>query len=188
MSDIRAKAPDGYFKDVRMSKNANLLLVTGKQVKAITTKILAATTNYAAEDVLADSGSTVWKFRVVEENGGGGKIIQAQAYLSTTGLDPGITLYLFEIAPTSALIDNAANTAVLAADLLYHIGNIDFMAMSDLGGHSEAMVTESTVGGLSIKFQLDTGRDIYGIAVTRAAITGEAANMKLTFKMVVEQY
>ena len=189
MSDIRGKDSTGYWKDVRLSDNGDLLLVTGKLVNATTTKALAATTDYAAEDVLADAGATAWRFRnVVSVEQGSGVIVQAQALLTTTALTPRVTLYLFEATPTATLTDNAANTALLAADLINRVGRIDFLAMEDLGtGMSESVITTSTYGNLPVYFTLESGRDLYGIAVTRDAITGEAAGMKLTFKLSILQ-
>ena len=97
-------------------------------------------------------------------------------------------MYLFDNTPTSALADNAANTAVLAADQERYIGKVDFLAWEDLGGLSESLVTPSTYGNLPILFVLASGRTIYGVAVTRDAITGEAADMTLNFQMFVEPF
>ncbi len=188
MADIR-----GIFKSVWRNiraTNAGILLVTGKLVNSSTTVALAAATNYAAEDVLSDSATagTAWRFKnVVEREGGSGVIVNAQIKWVTTALSPRITLYLYEAVPTSQLNDNAANTALLAADITNYIDKIEFMALSDLGGVSEASVSPSTVGGLSVYFTLESGRDIYGITVLADAVTGESAGAKMTIKLGVIQ-
>jgi len=99
-----------------------------------------------------------------------------------------MTLLLFNIVPTSSnLNDNAANTAILAADMTNYIGRIDFLAMEDLGGYSESIVTTSTYGNLPIAFILEEGKDIYGVLVTRDAITGEVASMTMTITLSIIQ-
>ncbi len=186
MADIR-----GIFKSVwrnLRASNADILLVTGKLINAKTTLALAAATDYAAEDVMAASDALAWRFKnVVEREGGSGIIIGSKALCGTTALPLWLTLFLFEATPTSNLTDNVANTALLAADLRNYIDRIDYVTMSDLGGLSEAKASPSTVGGLPISFTLESGRDIYGILVTRNAETGEAANMKMTLTLDVLQ-
>lgn len=188
MADIR-----GIFKSVwrnLRATNADILLVTGKLINVRTEVALAATTDYAAEDVLSDSASAglAWRFRnVVERDGGGGVIVNASVKWVTTALTPRITLYLYEAIPASNLDDNAANTALLAADITNYIDKIEFPALSDLGGVSESSVSPSTVGGLPIHFTLESGRDIYGIATLNDAVTGEAAGAKMTISFKVLQ-
>tara|TARA_Y100000310_G_scaffold105749_1_gene104270 strand:- start:3332 stop:3610 length:279 start_codon:yes stop_codon:yes gene_type:complete len=91
---------------------------------------------------------------VVSKPGGSGRITKAIALFETTALTPGLTLFLFNTAPTSALNDNVANTAVLHADESQFIGRITFPAMADLGtGDSEAIVTPSlATGNLPLDF------------------------------------
>lgn len=162
-------------------------------VRVSTTKALAAAGNYAAEDVLsedADNGEgTAWTFNDCATNkGGSGYIVGAIASLETTALTQRITLYLFNATPTSELDDNAANTAVLNADIGKYVGRIDFPALEDLGGNSEAVVTPSTSGNLPLKFVCaSTDNNLYGIAVTRDAITGENATDDLTIILLIEQ-
>ena len=105
------------------------------------TKALAAAGNYDAEDVLSQSATvgTVWTFSAIAtSNGRGGYITRARVICETTALTPRLTLYLFNTTPTSAVNDNVANTAVLNADIAKYEGKIDFPAMEDLGGDSEA--------------------------------------------------
>ncbi len=157
------------------------------------TKALAAAANYAAEDVLSESASagTAWTFSsVVRRNGDSGTIVKAVALLETTALTPGLALFLFSGTPTSALNDNVANTAVLHADEANYVGRITFPAMADLGtGDSEAIVTPSlATGNLPLAFNCaDADTALYGIVVTRDAITGETATDDLIIKLTIER-
>ena len=157
------------------------------------TKALAAAGNYAGADVLSEDASsgTSWNFaKVVPSNGGSGRIVKAVALLETTALTPGITLFLFNATPTCQLNDNAANTAVLHADEAGFVGRITFPAMSDLGtGDSEAIVTPSlTTGNLPLDFICASGdQDLYGVVVTRDAVTGESAGDDLIIKLLIHQ-
>ncbi len=155
------------------------------------TKALAAAGDYAAEDVMSESAAagTVWTFsNVVKANGCSGEITKAQAICETTALTPRLTLFLFKTAPTCQLNDNAANTALLHANLANYIGKIDFQAMSDLGGDSESIATPSTYGNLPLAFNCASdANDLYGVLVTRDAITGEAATMDMTINLTIEQ-
>jgi hypothetical protein len=164
-----------------------------EKVTVSVTKALAAAGNYGANDVLSESASsgTAWTFSaVVQGNGGSGTIVKAIALLETTALTPGLTLFLFNATPTSALNDNVANTAVLHADESQFIGRITFPAMADLGtGDSEAVVTPSlTTGNVPLAFNCAVGdSSLYGVVVTRDAITGESAGDDLIIKLTVER-
>lgn len=150
------------------------------------TKALAAAANYAAEDVLSESASagTVWTFNML---GGSGYITKAQAICETTALTPRLTLFLFKTLPTSELNDNVANTALLHADLAKYIGKIDFPALEDIGGDSEAVATPNTNGNLPLAFDCASVTDtLYGILVTRDAITGETATDDMTIILTVD--
>ena len=155
------------------------------------TKALAAAGNYTAEDVLSEhiTTGTAWTFSgVVKQNGCSGEITKAQVICETTGLTPRLTLYLFTITPTSQLNDNAANTALLHADLANYVGKIDFQSMEDLGGDSEAIATPSTFGNLPLAFTCPSNaNDLYGILITRDAITGEVAGDDMTVNLTIEQ-
>lgn len=172
---------------------SNVGLVSGVLKTVSVTKALAAAANYAAEDVLSESTSagTVWTFSAISRvNGAYGAIVKAVASLETTALSPRLTLYLFNAAPgTAELDDNKANTVVANADISKYVGRIDFPALEDLGGNSEAIVTPSTIGNLPLAFQCaSSADDLIGICVTRDAITGEAATDDLTINLTVEQY
>lgn len=155
----------------------------------IDSKLLAATTNYAAEDAMSESATagTAYHFRdMARRKDGSGVIEKAQVFCSTTALTPRVTLYLFSKLPTTNLYDNVANAAPSASDHPSFEGQIDFPALEDLGGGSASIVTPSTVGNLPLPYKCEDG-NLYGIAVTRDAITGEAAGMTLQFKLQIRQ-
>jgi hypothetical protein len=155
------------------------------------TKALAAAGNYDAEDVMCEHATTgvAWTFAALARaNGGTGRIIKAHALWETTALTPRLTLFLFNAAPTTELDDNKANAAPAFADLSQYVGKIDFPAMEDLGGMSEAIATPSTYGNLPLDFECAAAADdLIGILVTRDAITGEVAEASLTIRLTVEQ-
>ena len=172
---------------------ARQALVSTEKVTVSVTKALTAAANYDANDVMSENASsgTAWTFNsVVRGNGGSGTIVKAIALLETTALTPGLTLFLFSALPTSELDDNKANTAVLHADEANYVGRITFPAMADLGtGDSESMVTPSlTSGNIPLTFNCATGDSaLYGVVVTRDAITGETAGDELIIKLTVER-
>jgi hypothetical protein len=88
---------------------------------------------------------------------------------------------------TNFRVDNRPNTALLHADLDGYIGKIDFQGMEDLGGDSETIATTSTAGNLplGIVCAVDS-TTIYGVLVTRDAITGETVGMDMTVRLTVE--
>jgi hypothetical protein len=166
--------------------------IGGRTITVLVRKTLDAASNYDAEDVLSEDDDsnegTCWTFTGVgKSKGAGGYITKAVALCSTTGLTPRLTLYLFKNTPTSELDDNAANTAVIAGDRDNYIGRIDFPAMEDLGGYSEALATPNTAGNLPLAFNCDADdNSLYGVLVTRDAISGEAASMTMTIKLTSE--
>lgn len=155
------------------------------------TKAVVAAGDYADEDIMSESASagTCWTFAdVAMVKGEALSIVKAQAICEVTGLVPRLTLYLFTATPTCALNDNTANTAVLHADIANYIGKIDFPALEDLGGDSESLTTPGTYGNLPLEFSCaSTDTDIYGVLVTRDAITGESAGMDVTIRLTVER-
>ncbi len=192
--------PDGSIDRLKTAGDAagaglGVLMVsqTGVQAEVSVTKALAAAGDYAAEDVLSESASagTVWLFSaVVPSNGDRGKIVKAVALSETTALTPKLTLYLFNATPTGAVFnDNVANTSVLNANISQYVGQVDFPAMSDLGGDSESVVTPSlTTGNLPLAFEAASGaNDLIGILVTQDAISGEVATDDMTIKLTIEK-
>lgn len=178
------------FKDIR-----NILrdgaVMTKPSGTASDEMALAAAGDYAAEDVLSNNATTgrAWYWpKMARRKGGGGKITKASALCSTTALALRLTIYLFRSQPTSALTDNAANTAVATADRYKYVGRIELPAMSDLGGNSEAIATPDTGSNLPLKFRCAQGEEgLWGIVVTEDAITGEAAGMGLKIEFEIEE-
>ena len=167
---------------------------TGGRMRTVSVlRTIAAAGDYAAEDVLSDSatngaGTAITFSKIAKTKGGAGYITQASILCSTTALTPRLALLLFKNVPTCELDDNAANSAVLAADQANFIGQIDFPAMSALGtGMSGTIATTSTSGNLPIAFVCDNDDDsLYGVLVTRDAITGESANMTVRINLTAE--
>ena len=145
-------------------------------------KALAASTDYAAEDILTDAAGGAFIFNLPEP----GEIIKAIAFCSVTALTPQITLYLFNEQPAGTFTDNAANTNPTIGNSLICDGWIDFLALEDLGGVSASLVTVGTYGNLGMVISAPNKR-LWGIPVTRQAITGETANMILGFKLWVRK-
>ena len=184
MSDIRVKTNEGW-KDAKGTPDGKVL-TAGSLKTVLAIKGLAAAANYEAEDVMSEAtaASTFWHFPHIGLNG---YIVKAQCLNETTALTPRVTVFLYRRPPTVQLLDGVANTGPSLDDLSFYEGKLDFMAWEDLGGVSESLITPSTVGNLPIAYTTDTGRFI-AIVVTRDAITGEAAGMKLMIKITVEQY
>ena len=158
-------------------------------VKVSVTKALTAAGDYAAGDVLSESATngvgTAWTFSgMARANGGKGQILNAWVKCETTNLTPRLALYLFNATPTSELDDNAANTALLHADLSKYVGVIYYQAMAEYGGDSEASPSPTTL--FPIQYQCavaDTA--LYGILITLDAITGETAGDDITVTLEV---
>lgn len=156
------------------------------------TKALAAAGDYAAEDVMCENATTgtCWTFSAIaRQEGASGYITKAQAIWLTTALTPRLTLYVFDTTPTSELRDNVANTAPIVGDLATYLGRIDLPAMEDLGGMSSTIATPNTSGNLPLAFTCTAASKVlYGILVTRDAVTGEAATANMTVRLTAEQY
>lgn len=169
---------------------ANEIVGRAKTVAAAT-KELAAAEAYAAEDVLAESvdAGTVWTFtEIFRGNNLGGYITKAQAICERTNVTPRLTLYLFNATPNCNLHDNVANTALAHADESQFVGKIDFPALEDLGGDSEAVATPSTVGNLPLWVDAATNADdLIGVLVTRDALT-LTVDDEMIIKLTLEQY
>lgn len=149
-------------------------------------KVLVADGNYSAEDVLSESKTAGTAF-IFRNCGGSGFIVKATVRLKTTALTPRLTMYLFDTLPTSTLNDNAVNTAVINADKDNYIGRIDFSALEDLGGVSEAVATPSTYGNIPLAFRAKDGNGtLWGVLVTRDAITGEVAGDDVSVTLTTE--
>ena len=178
-----------------MPASTNRIGTTSGVLKTVlTTKALEAAAAYDAFDVLSEtdtaSSGTAWSFAAIARaNGAYGYITKAQVISETTNVTPRLTLFLFNATPACELDDNAANTALLHADLATYQGKIDFPAMEDIGtGDSEAVATPSTYGNLPLAFQCASDADdLIGVLVTRTAFT-QAAGEDMTVVLTVEQY
>ena len=174
------------------TKDGRSVSVVGTCLRTITQIVdIPATTDYAANDVLSQSASagSAWTFAdVVPENGGSGTIIGAICLLQTTNITPTFTLYLYKATPTSQLNDNAANTAVIWADRENYIGKIDFPSVESLGAAAADGEVDLGSGKLPKPFLCaESDNDLYGILVTREAITGEVANHDVFISLLIRQ-
>jgi hypothetical protein len=146
-------------------------------------KLLVAAGDYAAEDVMSDSTTATnhqyWYFpNVVKKGGDFGKIVKCTIIWTTTALTPRITLYLFKEPPTMELRDNVANTSPGATDRYSFQGQIDQIALEDMGGMSASTIDYNTYGNLPLLFQTAPGNTgLYALAVTRDAIVDEASTV-----------
>ncbi len=165
---------------------------SGSLNKVSVTKVLIGGA-YSAEDVLSEATTnglgTAWIFTsLVADNGSSGYIVRAQVISETTNVTPRLTMFLFNALPTSELDDNAANTALLHADLANYVGRIDFPALEDIGGDSMALCTPSTYGNLPLAFTCGTASTtLWGVLVTRDIFT-QGAGDDMTVILQVEQY
>ena len=175
---------------IRVSKQGILVPGTAKTISV--TKAVAAAENYAAEDIISENVSTgtVWTWAAIfRENGVGGYLTQAIVSCETTALTHRLALYLFNAATTSEVDDNKVNDAVLNADISQYVGRIDFPALEDLGGNSEAVANSNTISNMPLWVDAASDADdLIGILVTRDAITGETVDDDYTIKLTLEQY
>jgi hypothetical protein len=166
--------------------------VSGVAKTVSVTKACAAAGNYDAEDVISESAAagTVWTFAAIfRANNTGGYVTKAKVSCETTALTPRLRLYLYNAAPTCNLNDNVANDGVLNADIAKSLGYIDFPALADVGGNSEAVCTPSTTGNLPMWVDAASAADdLIGVLVTRDAITEETATDDYTVSLTLEQY
>ena len=166
--------------------NQLLDLIT-KPLEVWSWKRLAAAGDYTAEDVMSEVvtiGGTPFIFELASKSG---YIEKAVALCSTTALTPRLTLYLFNQYPTCEMDDNDPNTAPIVADRFSYQGKIDFPAMEDLGtGMSNTLAAPSTYGNLPLPYYAPK-KKLYGVLVTRDAITGQAAGMTMTIGLQVRQ-
>jgi hypothetical protein len=161
------------------------------------TKTLVADGDYAANDVMSESktAGTCYTFdAIARANGGGGYITKARVVYSraagVTAITPRIALFLFKAVPTSVLNDNAANTALLAADKDNYLGMIVFPALSSYGSTTACTAKKVPDGvDLPMAFECAANDDaIYGIAVILDTEANETAGAALDFKLTAEQY
>ncbi len=167
--------------------------VSGVVAVSATTKAIASTEPYAANDVVSENeaanSGTVWTFAsVARAIGAGGYITGATIIAETTGITPRLLLHLYSsTAITCELDDNAANTSPVWADSVDYIGAIAFPAMEDVGGSAYTIATPSTVGNLPLVFKSGTITSIYGVLQTRDAFTN-GVGKDINIALHIEQY
>jgi hypothetical protein len=150
-------------------------------VTIVDSKTCASAGAEGADDVVSDSTSVgkywSWNF------GGSGKIVKAVMNSATNAITPTSKMQLYSKPPTCNLNDNVPATSPNAADTPYHIGDIDFPALTDSGtGASSVSVTPSTLGGLPITHDVPM---VYGVLITKDSATWAAAliTVKLSSEM-----
>ncbi len=176
------------IKDLEAGLSIRLVKVTAQLT-------LAAAGNYEANDVLSNSTSVGVPFvfkDVAKVAGGGGYIVRAKLTLSKAGgitaITPQCTLQLYTKTPTCNLNDAAINTGVLAADVPFHIGDIEFPALANIGGSPSSERVPSTWGKLPKAFVCNAKlKSIYGVLVILAAETSETSATIATIDLYIEQ-
>tara|TARA_Y100000310_G_scaffold23392_1_gene22380 strand:- start:11042 stop:11662 length:621 start_codon:yes stop_codon:yes gene_type:complete len=169
-------------------------IVSGVAKTISVTKVIEAKGNYAAEDVLSSDTATgdalPWTFSgIFRADNTGGYITTAVIKSETTDLAFRPTMYLYNVTPTGKMADNEANQNPLYADEAKFVGQVDWPALSNLGGMSVSVATASTVGNLPLWVDsASNADDLFGILVTRDAETGETAGDEFVVDLTLEQY
>ena len=148
------------------------------------------TTAYTAEDVFSEDASsgTAWTFdAVVPDAGAGGQIVKAMVACDDTNIVPVMTMYLTNVTPLGNLNDNGANTnPVYATEVDNYQGRLDWPAMEDLGGMSEAVLSSADTK-LPLHFTTASGDDaLYGVLVVRDAAHTPTIAAKMTVTLTIE--
>lgn len=135
------------------------------------------------------SGGTVARLLVFENIGrelnGSGFIVKAILLTDQTTNTETFKLHLYSIVPT-ALLDNAACTAPLYADVAGYVGTILFPAAATEGTGVTAAYSVATpnsaTGNLPMQFILAGYDDLFGILETPTGFT-PASGQKVTIKL-----
>ena len=151
---------------------------------------LSNTTAYTDEDVISEHGSTgtAWTFdAVVPDAGAGGQIVKAMVACDDTNIVPVLTMYLTNVTPLGVLNDNAGNTnPVYATEVDNYQGRLDWAAMQDLGGMSEAVLSSADTK-LPLHFTTAAGDDaLYGVLVVRSAALTPTSGAKIRVTLTIE--
>ena len=189
--------PDGKtHRSVRVDKEGWVMTVPNVVKQVSFTKAVAAGGDNAEDvtDVLSESTTigTPWTFAdVARETGGSGYITKAIITTQAESQTARLTLFLFTTPNlTCVLNDDVLNTAPDIADIASYQGKIDFPALEMVATASDSntMCTPSTVGGLPLAFTCATGdASLYGVLVTRDAITTLTATESVTIALTIEQ-
>jgi len=150
----------------------------------------ANTTAYTNEDVVSESTSagTSWVFTaVVPDNWAGGRIVKAIVQCDDTNIAPVMTMYLTNVVPTGNLDDNGANTnPVYATESDNYQGRLDWAALEDLGGPSEAVLVAADLK-LPLPFVCAEGaNDLYGVLVIRSSAHTPTSGAKWRVTLTIE--
>ena len=151
---------------------------------------LSNTTAYTDEDVISEHGSTgtAWTFdAVVPDAGAGGQIVKAMVACDDTNIVPVLTMYLTNVTPLGVLNDNVGNTnPVYATEVDNYQGRLDWPAMHDLGGMSDAVLSTADTK-LPLHFTTVAGDDaLYGVLVVRSAAHTPTSAAKITVTLTIE--
>lgn len=149
----------------------------------------ANTTAYTDEDVISEDGSsgTAWTFsNIVPQGGGGGKIVKAVVLCDDTNIVPVLSMYLTNVTPLGVLNDNVGNTnPVYATEADNYQGRLDWAAMQDLGGASDAVLSSADTK-LPLPFVCASGdTSLYGVLVVRSAAHTPTSGAKFTVTLTV---
>lgn len=147
------------------------------------------TTAYTNEDVISEDGSsgTTWTFsNVVPEAGGGGKIVKAIVQCDDTNITPVLTMYLTNVTPLGVLNDNSGNTnPVYATEGDNYQGRLDWIALADLGGPSEAQIVAADLK-LPLPFVCVAGdTSLYGVLVVRSGAHTPTSGAKFRVTLTI---
>lgn len=157
--------------------------------RSVVSRTVAAAGDYGDNDIVSDSASngagTPWVFEnMAPRPGGVGEIFAATLKCSTGAVVATFRLHLFSRAPTTSEMDDNAALNMTTADRPYHVGWIDFAALTDVGDYA---MTQAT--GLSQAFHCDEGgRDLYGILQITDAETNEGAGMTIELSLYARPY
>lgn len=103
----------------------------------------------------------------------GSAMVQAVTVTFASGVQPQLDLVLFTAAPTASTVTDRVTTAIVAADLAKIICVLHLTDATLLGATSPSVVQAS---GQVAPFDLSGGLAIYGVLITRTAVTLGATN------------
>ena len=99
---------------------------------------------------------------------GGAGIAQGASVTFTSGVVPAMDLILFLAAPTGGTITDRVALAILPADLAKIVGVLHLTDATLLGAAAPSIVQATTA---VMPFEVPAGYNLYGVLVTRAAVT-----------------
>jgi hypothetical protein len=148
------------------------------------------TTAYTNEDVISEDASTgtSWVFAgVVPANWAGGTITKAVVQCDDTAVVAVLSMYLFNVVPTGVLNDNLGNTnPVYATESDNYQGRLDWAALEDLGGASEAVLAAADTKVPLPFVCAEDANDLYGVLVVRSAAHTPTSAQKFRVTLTIE--